>query len=407
MHESKTAAFAAEKQKPLLRHLAALKADAFDLAQRGDSETVLNSESHIANVVHQMKLTENSVRNTLSNLAETAHNLGQAKRQFQAENNITRPPKAPDKMISTLAVTVGAVIESALTSVSLAADGHVDPVVALGFGTMFALTNTGLGMAGGACSRYLDYKVNSVNPLPQHKKIRQLAKTALTGILGINVAMILVAGRVRAIGGHEGIFDFTEVGLFATFDDALGVVIMVAAGLSSGVAFFKARSGFTDPMPEYSDYAGSSREIIDYDAEEVVQNALGELDVLLEETEDEIAESLALPEDKSDLNEQLAHFSADVEIAKTEVQVFAQAEYERIRFVEGKAGKRPDPDLSQFDDLLNGLSELTFAPPSQTSLDGLRRAHAEAAAAILEAHAQYLTSSQGNRFLPPQTPTLR
>ncbi|MGJ8534868.1 MAG: hypothetical protein ACSHYC_21965 [Alphaproteobacteria bacterium] len=407
MYDSNITAYTAEKLKTLRLDRAALESDIFDLAQRSDSEMVQNAENHVANVKHQMKLTENSVRNTLSVFAETAHDLEQAKRQFQVENDITRPPKKPDKMLSTLAVTTGAVIESVLTSVSLFADGHVDPVVALGFGTMFALTNTGLGMATGGCSRYLDYKINSVKQRPQYAKTRLLAKTALTSILAVNAVMIVVAGRVRAIGGHEGIFKFSEVGLFETFNDGLGLVIMVAAALSSGVAFFKARTGFSDSCPEYSDYAGTSREIIDYDAEEVVQNTLAELKYLLEDTEDEIVATWALPEDKSDLNEQVVHFKADVQIAKNDVRVFAQAEYERNRFVEGRAGKKPVLDFKEFDVLLTGLDALSFTPPNQEALDALRRVHAETASAILEAHAQYLASVQNNRFLPPHNPTTK
>lgn len=404
MLNSNITAFTAEQLEPLILDEAALISECEEHSLHSENGVDRNAEGHFSNVKHSMRMVGNGVSNSLSSLNEAAQDAGKARRRFQEEHDVMRGPKHPDKLLSLLFVVIFVFFETLLTAGSLFADGHVEPIVALGFGLMFSAVNAGLGMSAGACSRYLDYRLNRVRQLPQYAKTRQLAKSGMIAILSINAMMILVAGRVRAVGGHEGVFNFSEVGLFETFNDGLGLVIMVAAALSSGIAFLKGRSGFSDPLPDYSEIAGTSRDVIDKDADDVAQNGLLELDDLLANAEEELLAFQVLPEDLAELNERLNYFKADVEIAKNEVLVFAISEYERNRFIEGKDTGKPDVDLSAFDALLSGINVPEFSPSNQDALDELRRVHAEVGAAILEAHAHYLASVQSDRFLPPQNP---
>lgn len=372
-------------------------------------EKATQAASRQQSAVRLMQMIATNVSNRLAALADTAHEADQGKRRFQVETGIFRDLKRPDALMSSFLVMLGWLVETIFTTVSLFADGHHDLILAMGFAATFSTVNVGLGLCAGACLRYVGYRADSPVERPKEVRISKIALAGFLSVLVVDAVMIFVGGRVRVSGNHHSIFDFSEVSLGATFGDGLALIVMVAAALSFAISAYKGYQGFTDPDPDYADYAGRTAAESNEDAEDIVQSALDQIEDIFEDAESPVLDDQEARDDQLALAEDVLRFNADVEDAKGELEVFAQAEWNRQSFIEGTEVERPYLDIRDFETLLIDPDTVCLPPaPQDIPLDPLRQAHVEATASITTAFAEYMSAVQGFRVLPPNpSPTKR
>lgn len=400
MSNSKILEIARKRLVPLRRKHADLQAQMYENIHIGAGERSLRATARSQTGQSLMRMTAQNATNQLTSLGEIAHDADQGKRAFQSEHGIFRDLKRPDPLKTLTFLMFGWVTESIFTTVSLFADGHLDLIPAVGFAATFSTVNVGLGLAAGACLRYAKYHQNSPVVRSGDRLTRKTAFAGLLTILGIDALMIFAGGRVRVTGGHGEIFDFSNVGFFATFGDGLALVIMVAAALSCAIAVFKAHSGFADPIPEYSDYAGGA-DSFDEDAEDIALGFQERIEEIAEDAEAGVFETTDAPEDQMELVRDVLHFNAEVQDAASDMRAFARAEWERYAYVKGEDVARKDFDASEFEALLIDVTTLKFADLQDDELEALRAAHATAMAEITNAYAGYSATARRSRVLPP------
>lgn len=372
-----------------------------ELAQYLSPDIQRQVRAQVEGATARMTMVADGTAERLDALANAARDADQFKRRFQADAQVLRDLKTPDKLITSFLIMLGWLVETIFTTISLVADGHLDLIPAMGFAATFSTVTVGLGIAAGACLRYVLYR--SQNPLqrPIYRKVRRFGRAGLDFVLIIAFLMIFVGGRVRVTGGHENIFEFSDVSFAATFDDGLALVIMVAAGLSFAMSVVKGYSGFSDPVVGYEDHAGRQAAGIDDDAANIADNAVDVVGEILADAEDDIADLLEPSNDLFDLQAAIAAYNADVLNAKDEVRVFAEEERERQEFA---SGHRLPPDamnLEPFDKLLIDPDALPEPQALSEELDALRQAHLDASTRITTALATYYAQVRATSLAPP------
>lgn len=401
------AAYQAEQLIPLRDDRADIECDLHEYEQHNNPQMARDAENQVKGAIRSIELIAKGCANQLRNVADCAYGSEQFLRATQARIGKYRRPNVPDKLVSATFVSGCWAIEAGLTGISLVADGAAEIVTGLAFGGMFAGVNVSLGLGTGYFSRYLDYGLNNLVKYPADGFKRLLATAiCFCGVL-FGAFMNYVAGRVRITGDTHDIFSLAKAGIFETYSDALGLCIMAMAAISFGVAAYKGRSGFVDKSPELAEAANDARDNIDADADDIAESDLELIDEQRNNVEDTIFAVWPLPEDESALVKRIAQFKVDVSMAQENVQIFAQQEYERACFIAGKNIGKSVLDLGAFDALVTRLKIDARLRPNLDVLGELRAAHADASAAIMQAHADYLASVQSFRFPPPHSSTAK
>lgn len=359
------------------------------------------AKAHVARATRSMELAADTTINALQTLADSANKAGQTLRWAQVDLGIYRPLKKPDWLASTALIVVAWMSETIFASISLI--DRLDVSLALGTAATFSTTMTGLGIAAGSCFRFVGFRKNSPARRSEHRLKSRLACFGFGSISCIAALLAYVGARVRVVG-HENIFDFSKVGAFATYSDALSIIISISAALSFGVSVLKGRFGFAD-VPEYEDYAGAYNQDFDEDARKITENGFDDIDQISEDAELAIFEALGPEQDKDTLLEQVTRFNAAVENAKNELRAFAKYQWEQACFIAGEEVPKPKVSFSEYNKLLIDPAIIQDIKPCQHLFDELRHAQAEASAKVMNAHAEYVASVQSVRFLPPQFPT--
>lgn len=379
------------------------EANVSDLNHKSDPETIRQIESDVRSAIHTFQRTPKLVEAKLQNYADTRHHAEQAERMAQASSGHFRKAKKVDYLNTIAVMSPLVVAETGLTASSLVLDGTTDPIEGLAFASVFSIANAATGLLAGYSSRYVDYNVNAPVQNIYLRIKRRLASTACIVGLGIGALLNLTAGRVRAVASHEHIWDFENTPLSATFSDAIGISIMVVAGLSFVVSAYKGRNGLAEKRPELAEVADTHATDIDDETCDLVEDEQERLTDLHDELEEDIFSASPLPEDIAAADEAVAEHNALVAAAKNKVRIFAQEQFERACYVEGRDVGKPALDLSEFDALLIRRKTSAQVRFDHDLLEEMRSAYSEAMSEISQAHARYWASASGFRFLPPQS----
>lgn len=401
MFNAANEARAGDTLKLLLRRNSVLSAEILDVFNMDVDERSSRGRSRVESAANLMRMLPDTIRPALDDLATSQENAAQAERLFRFTNKITRALKKPDVLGTMAMVTVGWTAETVLATVSLAADGHVDVVTAMGIGAAFSTANSGVGLATGQALRFANYRNQADNSRKGDRLVRGFGIGGVAGLLGTAALLLFTAARVRVTGSHDSVFDFTDVGVFATFNDAFAIIIAATAALSFGIAVAKGYSGFSDPILGFADHVGTAGAKIPEQAQDLVEDALEQLDDIAEAAEEDV---LALWDDADEIDalvKDILDFNASIEIAKAELRVFVIRDWEEHSIVADAVLPRPEMDFSAFDALHIDPSQLSFAEPQQALIDQLRAAHAEAAAQIMTLSSAFSATTQTGVVLSP------
>ena len=153
--------------------------------------------------------------------------------------------------------------------------------------------------------------------------------------------LILSAARVRAIGGHEHIFTFSEVSFLATFNDGLAIIIIVIGLLSSVIAIWKGYAGLSDPVPNLTAAFKYAVEGCNEKVSDLVESTIEALETRCDECLDTCEDALDLAQDAAQsvrddvatLNDDIRDFNAQIDHEKAVLALYANesmAGYEQV-----------------------------------------------------------------------------
>ncbi|MEM6410176.1 MAG: hypothetical protein AAF683_01415 [Pseudomonadota bacterium] len=290
------------------------------------------------NVAQTLDAAEGTMINIVAEAQQALHGLAAKRdaaggyyRLIQASYHVFRAPTLPDWMNTVLLIIPFWLLEGGMAGAILIAEGRMDVVAGLGYGLIFALVNILLGVLIGYLPlRYLSYRTPLDLSDPDADQgltantllIRGLSSLALVVGLAAEAVLIFGAARLRALGSHEGVFDFSEIGFWETFDDSLAIILVVIGTSSVILAVMKGYSGLTDPIPGYSEAFFSATADIEDAAEDIVDEADEAIESLseaaLDQAEERIAAARERPAQAFDaLNEMAADIDAHNDAVRT------------------------------------------------------------------------------------------
>ncbi|MEM8760529.1 MAG: hypothetical protein AAGE83_09450 [Pseudomonadota bacterium] len=284
----------------------------------------------------------------LEGLAAKRDAAGGYYRLIQATYQTFRPPKLTDWMNTVLVIIPFWLLEGGMAGAILIAEGRMDVVAGLGYGLIFALVNILLGVLIGYLPlRHLAYRtpLDLSNPdadqglTANTLLIRGVSAVGLVVGLAAEAVLIFGAARLRALGSHEGVFDFSEIGFWETFDDSLAIIVVVIGVCSVILAMMKGYSGLTDPIPGYAEAYLSATADIDDAAEGIVDEAEEAIEKLSDTALDQAEERIANAKERPALAfDALNEIAADIDAHNDDVRAVQDALRARAKKRNGVAG---------------------------------------------------------------------
>ncbi|MEM7530402.1 MAG: hypothetical protein AAF416_22660 [Pseudomonadota bacterium] len=337
----------------------------------------------------------------LEGLATKRDAAGGYYRLIQATYQTFRPPKLTDWMNTVLVIIPFWLLEGGMAGAILIAEGRMDVFAGLGYGLIFALVNILLGVLIGYLPlRHLSYRTPldlsdpdaNQNLTANTLLVRGLSAFGVGVGLAAEAVLVFGAARLRALGSHEGVFDFSEIGFWETFDDSLAIIVVVIGVCSVILAMMKGYSGLTDPIPGYAEAYLSATAEIDDAAEDIIdeaEQAIGKLgDTALDQAEERIASAKERPALAFDaLNEIAADIDAhndDVRAAQDALRARAKKRSGVTGFVaNGRCRPSVDDEIAALEALiLPGIDDKIAALRAELGVDVMP---AETATASFEA----------------------
>ncbi|MEM8625815.1 MAG: hypothetical protein AAGG47_20185 [Pseudomonadota bacterium] len=284
----------------------------------------------------------------LEGLAAKRDAAGGYYRLIQATYQTFRPPKITDWMNTILVIIPFSLLEGGMAGAILIAEGRMDVVAGLGYGLIFALVNilTGI-LVGYLPARHLAYRtpLDLSDPAADQGLtfntllIRGLSAFGVGVGLAAEAVLIFGAARLRALGSHEGVFDFSEIGFWETFDDSLAIIVVVIGVCSVILAMMKGYSGLSDPIPGYAEAYLSATADIDDAAEDIVDEAEEAIETLSEAALDQAEKRIAAAKERPALAfDALNEIAADIDAHNDDVRTAQDALRARAKKRRGLAG---------------------------------------------------------------------
>ena len=247
---------------------------------------------------------------------------------------------------------------------------------------------------------------------PQTVRVLALGGTIFGA--GLGGLLVFSAARLRALGSHKGVFDFSEVTLFDTYNDSLAILITVIGTASIMLAVREGYLGFTDPTPGLSEAYGQATTDIDDAADDLIEDAIDLIEDIGEEVLDDAEDELQAAHDgpaalKAALLVQARRIETHndaVRAARDAAQKAARKRSGFLSFIMGRASPNTSsvaPDLSAYDalilprldDVLEGLRDLegTQAAPLRDAMHRLEAAISNATSDLKAALSAFRTEA--------------
>lgn len=333
---------------------------------------------------------------------------GQQLRAFKLDHAIKRDAYRPDRLMTAVIVTCAVMAEGSMAAGLMIADGKVDVFMGGVYGFSIAALNVVTGMTTGLfAGRYLGYRANAETP-KSGDRLKGAAACVGFGLgLGTIGLLNFAAARTRATGSHQDIFNFSEIGLWATFSDYYAIAIMVLGAIGALLGIYKGWSGLTDPIPGYEAMDRAASDDVTALAEDTRTRLIDAADAVFDQAEETILdiseECTALADAREALRIDLVHdipaHNDDV-LAEQERRVCeATRAHERRQFTAGKTLQPRKPDLKPLARLL--IPETQIPKPlvsandngGSNALAALQATHAETIAAIETAYGAFLVNA--------------
>jgi hypothetical protein len=330
-------------------------------------------------------------------------------RQMQAEHGLTREAYQPDTLKTVLIIQACIIVEGLLTAGIMLSDGKMDVIGGLSYGFSVAGINIATGViAGFFALRWANWKNNSEFQTKRDYIIRLFARMAFAAFLSVMAVLHYAAARVRATGSSSDIFDFSEIGFFAPFNDYYAIAIIVAGTLGGILAIYEGYQGLSDKVPTYTKARKEAEESYDGQAENLYEKALDQLDRLYFESRHKI-EDIEQTQEQVFLDYQnacialndatLDHNNA-IDDAMDRVRSFEAKNLKMLQFFVQKKIENAPIDYEAFEHLR--LDEVSIPQTSDLStlecdqptalLNELDTAYDQAAAAIDAAYQEVLNN---------------
>ena len=386
--------FAGRKTARRIASLADIRAWASDIkAALRAAKGQVERRVHVADLARGLAICTGAIqgiaertRIALDQLAAKRAAAGDYFRLLQATNGVFRTPEVADRLTTILLTMIFCLLEGGMAAAVLISEGRMGVPAGLTYGLVFALVNIIAGLVIGYLPlRYLAYRSPidlaasdaATGQAGRARMIRWLAAFGLGVGLAAEGVLIFGAARLRALGSHEGVFDFSEVGFWTTFDDSLAIIIVVIGVCSVTLAIRKGYGGISDPIPGYAEAylqaTGEMEDAADELADEAQEAIEAACETALENAEDLLEEVQEAPGETED---RLSEIARDIDAFNDSLRAAQEDAQRRLRKKQGLAafvgGRKRKPQGSS--DL--GAYEALILPGIDTLIEETRAAHA-------------------------------
>ena len=332
-------------------------------------------------------------------------------RKEQTNRGLCRlPKKKANRLATTYLVTGWVIVEGLGASYMLASSGDMGIEVAFGYGIAFACLTTIVALLTGFFGWRYYFRSPATYPEPGEDVQHRLAGAGIIAGLVALLLLIFTTARVRQIGSHEGIWNLIEYPVTGTFNDGIGLGLLVL-GLATGI-FGVIKGASLEDEPGFRQlYEAQSK--IDDKADELLENAKEDVEDVVDESEDEHDGYLDSLKDM-ELEVKDAEISAievckshnqkvmsGIEFVKTEARNKAYQDHVPLEVVLG------DIDILVLDEFLIPTDRLFEATnddgelpmlPKQDHLKAVNEAKDNAVKRIEIAYRQYKNSTRGSFY---------
>lgn len=345
----------------------------------------------------------------LLSLKKQKQRAGEAKRRFEYDFQIESPVQKPDRLKTFSIVGIGFILETGITFALFVAEGFMDFIPALATGAAIAFINTAAAMTAGYFGgRYVTYGIDAINPTSRQKRIRRYAFCGLVFAFINIVTLHIGAARVRVTGSHSGIFDFSEVSFFATFNDYFALALITLGIIGALIGFYKGRNGLNDPRGGYAEVALNSFTAIEKTADDIYDNAVLDVEDSYNSICDEIEDFFESYETNCssqsgaqiELSNAIENHNDNIENAIALVASTYNAEAKRLSIIKGHEVAPKEPNIAAFEALRvehipsNDNTDQSASDEDSISkeqlLAELTDAYRQALAAIEQAYREFL-----------------
>ena len=331
-------------------------------------ERIAEAGQHMGQVVQDTGL-------QFQRLADVQRERYRGYRLFQVMKNIWRPAALPDPLMTAFLAMICILAEGAMAGALMISDGKMDIMTGFAYGLSFAAINIIVGLVIGYFPlRYVGYNADALNASMKDCLIRLFSWAGLGALLSLLALLIFSAARVRATGAHHGIFDFSTVGFFGTFNDALSLAIIALGIMGSIIAIYKGYQGIHDPVPGYTDVRKRAEEQIRDASFDLHEEALVRIDAVYDDAAESLEDCLMAHKDAQTrytqdikaLNEQIAAHNNFVRKCQDELRLYADDNAQTHAFIDQAPPIRDQLNIYAFETLLvEGPLDL---PRSHTAL---------------------------------------
>lgn len=311
--------------------------------------------------------------------------LIQACKASQLKRGETRRPDDPDPVVTGAVATITTTIEACMTFLVLFGGGA--PIgEAVGFGLLFAGIGTALAhILGYHGLRRINYRflpeLDAQSDIPW--KRRRMGRRIAAVCLGLILLLVFSAARLRATGSLDDTFDFSDVGILATFDDGMAIALIAMAVVTTCLNTWQGITGWNDraygyevPFRELDDHEEKVLEQADGLHDQVENASVRVVDILLERQE-------LLQDYVANPSETAARLVEDVRRHNVEVRAALKDEL-RFQQIQNAVRETEEALPSSTTDIEHAFAALFISERELADSDGSSTAQAEAASDFLD-----------------------
>jgi len=347
-------------------------------------------------------------------------------RYFRWINGCEYRPAAKIAVENALIIIVFSIFgEGFITAILLIGGGDMGYLLGFAYGLIIALANVGLSvLAGFLPGRGIIYRLRSPEPEANDGAIRALSWFGIFTYIATVFTLHFTAARVRATGSHQGrldpetgeytgLFDFTDIGFWATFDEATAIWIMVVGVCGAVLGFREGFCGLSDRIIGYSATERQASETFEAIGAELRETTLDGLDDRAADARDFILEQRDLhanwAQEHHDntriAKEKIRSHNHAIDQANEAAKQRLKRDVTTTQAVRQKKVKSPELDFNQFEKhRIAEIDDVSTSTPGdehinwQHLLSQLETTHSKAVAKVQTAYAEFQSTKTAFSF---------
>jgi hypothetical protein len=249
-------------------------------------------ETEVKSIKSLLRETASAAIVSFQSIAEEAERMGQFLRSLQFQWSDFRAVTPKDPLDVAIQGAAFVTLEGFAAAFLMTADGQTGIFGGLGYGFSFAAATVLTGLSGGFWGRLAFFQKDAQIRTVSARNMRRKGLTLFYGHALAALMSIFVSARIRAIGDHKGIFDFSKVTLADTFNDGISLILVIFGLISFLTAAYKGAKGLSDIRWGFSEAYHASRDGLAVQVEKLCNAAEDRIDGVVYPLVERLSEAL-------------------------------------------------------------------------------------------------------------------